>query len=1493
MPKFKEHKGRVTIVAIGASAGGLDPYERFFDITKDDSGVAYVIIQHLSPNFQSMMDELLARHSKMKIERVVDGMVVKPNTIYLNPPRTEMIISEGTFRLTDYSENKMLNLPIDTFFNSLAAEMGDASIAVVLSGTGSDGTKGANAIKAAGGVVMAQDLVSAKFGGMPGSIIKLGYADAVGNPEVLAENVGRLVRGLPLVVDPNRSEQKSPQQQIFQHLRERFGTEFNYYKTATIDRRLERRASLRNIKMEDYAFVVLNEPLEAEALYGDLLIEVTSFFRDPDAFEVLRTEVVPELALTMTKTRPVRIWVPGCASGEEAYSIAIMFAEYAREHNLDLSLKILATDIHHRSLDAASTGIYPRSSLGGLSQEQIERYFDTDDGTFQIKQHMRRMVVFSPHNILKDPPFTRMDLVSCRNVMIYFNDVAQQKTLALFHFSLRKEGFLCLGPSETTGKLESEFDSIHTKWRIYRKKRDVRLLESVSLLPETGAERDGFEAQNIRRSNTIGQSSPVVGPARQAHNDTLKELLRRYAPPGFLLNADGEIAHVFGDAGKFLRIESGLFSNRIVDLVDDEIKVIVSTGIERVKTARKLRFERKITTYNEDFGNHSVIIMIDMISQADAQQDFMLLTLERVKEESAPVDVSQILTMDTSEATGILQKRIADLERDLKATEESLQTTIEELETSNEELQATNEELMASNEELQSTNEELHSVNEELYTVSTEHQSKIEELMEVTDDLDHLLRATNIGIIFLDEDQYIRRFTQSAKETFNIISQDVGRPIDHITYRFEPMDLLVEIARVRQTGNTFEREIAVGDRWFMLRILPYRSSNGEILGSVITVIDVSDLKTAEHERAATRRNYETIVRDLTDFVIRWSPKSGIISFVNQVLSDELGIPAENLVGQEISTVGGFEKGNSTFAKLNGTKEQSYFENEVLRYDASGKEVFVSGSVRPILDDNQNIETLQMTCRNVTDQYEYHKAREILFHLQEAALPGNETKTIESILELGVNYLGMELGGFAHIKDDILEVSATYGKGDMKVGDKISLSDTVAGRKDDTNYVLSFEDVDNSELAGQTVSKTALSKSFICTDMKLGIEGFGRIAFRHSKVRERPFTDEEKMFVRMAGQTIENLSVHVAAQREMEYHKLHYLSVYDQAPFMRCNVNNDGEIVEANVVWQDQMGVSEEDSIGTPFVEFIEDPAFLENWKTFPRLKKADDGKYTGLTTLLSPAGKKMLIELTATKLIEPRTKEPVYLLAMVDVTEKWNHVERIESQNVDLEKANRGLSTFAYIASHDLQEPLRKIRQFAELLENDCAEVVNEDAKYYLDVITGASARISYLVKDILAYTTASNAEIEITQVNLSDILKEAVEETSAQIAETSAKVSVQDLPKVKGDQTALKLLFVNLISNALKYQDGKVTPKVDVKSRSLKNHYVIDVIDNGIGIQGGTDRDIFDPFVRLHSKVEFAGSGIGLAICKSVCDRMGWEISHKPNPSGGTIFSIKMDKSD
>ncbi len=890
----------VRVVGIGASAGGLEPLELLFSAMPTDLGMAYVVVQHLSPDFRSLMDELLARHTTMPINRVRDKMVIEPNAIYLIPPRKEMVIRGERLLLSDRSlDHNSLTLPIDIFMRSLAEARGEDAIGIILSGTGTDGCRGSLAIKESQGLVIVQEPKTAKFDGMPRSVIDADGAHVISSPSDIPALLKQFLSGTELR-DINGSDGTvalDPTRRILDLLRRRFGPEFGYYKWATVSRRIKRRALLKRINdLGEYAHLLASDDAELNALYSDLLIGVTTFFRDREAFKALQQHVISVLADRMDSSYQTRVWVAACATGEEAYSIAMMFAEHARLNQQVLNLKIFATDIHQASLEIASQGLYSADALRDLDPDLISRYFEAEGDRYRISAHLRRLIVFSAHNLIEDPPFTRMDLVTCRNFLIYLGSIAQRKVVALFHFAMRVGGMMFLGTSETPGELTDEFATLDSKWRIYSKRHDIRLRESTHLLPSIAPVEANRPRAAIDRSNAVS-----TGRQLQPAYDSI---LSKYAPPGLLIGLNSELLHTFGDANRYMSLHSGAFSSRLPDLIRDELRIAVTTAVDRV-----LRHGITVATkgiplaHSDDEKRGRVDIQVEPLSNTKDRQQYVLVTFhepERMDGSEAPgaSEQGEAVTVDSSELSSAVSARIRQLEHDLRTTEDSLQTTIEELETSNEELQATNEEMMASNEELQSTNEELHSVNEELYTVSAEHQRKIEELSQLTQDMDNLLRSTDIGTIFVDTNSRIREYTPAVAKTFNLMSHDIGRSIEHVTYRFHYPKLHEQIKAVLETGKSSEHEVEVDQVGsFLMRLNPYRDEQKEISGVVLTLVDISETKQAQQALLRETQRYEAVVRDQVESICRLDQDLRI-SFVNDAMCRAFDTRRDNLIGRD-------------------------------------------------------------------------------------------------------------------------------------------------------------------------------------------------------------------------------------------------------------------------------------------------------------------------------------------------------------------------------------------------------------------------------------------------------------------------------------------------------------------------------------------------------------------------------------------------------------------
>jgi len=847
------------IVGIGASAGGLESLEQMFKSMPTDTGVAFIVMQHLSPDHKSQMDFLLRRHTDMTVKVVDVEMSVEPNVIYLNPPTKDMIISGGRLLLSEKDPARGFTLPIDAFFRSLAQDVGSRAVGVVLSGTGSDGARGVQDIHAAHGLVICQTEDTAKFDGMPRASIETGVADMVLDPEAIGDSLRRYQEqnrdAQQLAEDDALTVVLSPEQQIFQLLNNRYGVDFSGYKTTTVGRRIDRRVKLEGERsVAAYAERLREDHEELDALYKDLLIGVTRFFRDQDAFAILEESIIPKIVANARETNSeIRVWTAGCASGEEAYSLAILFAEAISKTGEDLPLKIFATDIHPDSLAAASAGVYPESTLEEMSQSRRAKFFTRGKRGFTVNRRIRQSVVFARHSIIRDAPFTRLDLITCRNLLIYFQPPAQKKALSLFHFGLKAGATLFLGTSEGPGPLSDEFEAISGEHRIYRKRRDIQLPREM---------RVPFDA-------------PVLGAdqkstAKKRHTPSLKiydQLLARHMPPSLLIDENMDLLHSFGGAEKYLEMRGGRASTKVLEMIDPRLRTPLAGALQHaLRKDQPVRYSG--VGMSTGLARESCTLEVEPFFDSQKNTKHLLVSFQDVA--SVPIDAPVESTIADAAA-----ERIDSLESDLRMSQENLHAVIEELEAGNEELQAGNEELVASNEELQSTNEELHSVNEELYTVNAEHQRKIVELTELTNDIDNLLSSTDIGVLFLDRELCIRKFTPQIAESFHLQVQDVGRRIDHFSHNIETRDLRAQLAQVLESGEPSEFEVTQDPgKIHLLRMLPYRAA-GRVDGVVLTLIDLTSIKRAEAENqrlaAIVQNSADAIIlQDLEGKILSWN-----------------------------------------------------------------------------------------------------------------------------------------------------------------------------------------------------------------------------------------------------------------------------------------------------------------------------------------------------------------------------------------------------------------------------------------------------------------------------------------------------------------------------------------------------------------------------------------------------------------------------------------------
>ncbi len=901
------------IVGIGASAGGLAAFEAFFAgmPAAADTGMAFVLVQHLAPDHKSLLSELIRRYTPMTVFEVEDGMVVKPNCAYIIPPGRDLAFLHGTLQLLEPSEPRGHRLPIDFFFRSLAQDQRELAIGIVLSGTGSDGTQGVRAIKAEGGMVMAQNTASTEFDGMPLSAIGTGLVDYELPPAEMpaqliayaAHAFGKLPKSTTLWAPLVESAIK----RIFILLRAQTGHDFSRYKPSTIHRRIERRMAVHRIEgIDGYVKYLQQTPAEVESLFRDFLIGVTSFFRDPEAFQVLEDQVIPKLFANKSPGAVIRVWSTGCSTGEEAYSIAILLVEQMEALKASFTVQLFATDIDSQAIATARNGVYPASIAVDLSPERLARFFtaEADGSAYRIHKGIRDLLVFSEQDVIKDPPFSKLDLISCRNLLIYMGTDLQKRLIPLFHYALKPEGTLFLGTSEGVSEFDDLFTAIDRKAKLYRRKGDLhsqqRLALGRFLPPVTTTDASvGLPAER----GTAKSSAPGAKSLRET---TEQALLAQVTSAGVLVNAQGDILYLHGRAGLFLEPSPGEAGiNNILNMAREGLRRDLTFGLHKAVGTREsvVHPGLRVKTNGHFTTVNLTIRPVTSGPGASKEAPHFLVILEEAPL-AAPAPPPDVAACDDlapavhGTVSPEAAERIAALKAELRAKEDYLQSTHEELASSNEELKSSNEELQSTNEELQSTNEELQStneeletskeelqsVNEELATVNTELQTKVTDLSRANNDMNNLLAGTGIGTVFVDHQLRILRFTPAASTIINLIPTDVGRPVAHIVSNLVGYTSLVtDVRTVLDTLAPREAQVKTGDgKSYAMRIQPYRTLENVIEGAVISFVDVTEIvQTRDALRKANdllrlavvvRDAHDAItVQDLNGRTLAWNP----------------------------------------------------------------------------------------------------------------------------------------------------------------------------------------------------------------------------------------------------------------------------------------------------------------------------------------------------------------------------------------------------------------------------------------------------------------------------------------------------------------------------------------------------------------------------------------------------------------------------------------------
>ncbi|QJT09008.1 CheR family methyltransferase [Oceanidesulfovibrio marinus] len=1480
----------VCVVALGASAGGLEAFEEFFTNLPPSPGCAFVLVMHLDPNHKSMLPELLGKVTDMSVVQAEEGMKLMPNQIHVIPPNASMRVKNGMLHLSKPEERRGARRPIDEFFRSLAEETRDHTVGIIFSGTGSDGALGLKEIKFAGGLAMIQEPSTAKFDSMPMAARHAGAADVALPPSGLAARLADFLDKHGAVLpepDSHLSPDADALEQILAEVRRQTGRDLTSYKRTTLRRRVEKRLLLREREnLDQYRKLLESDDEEVQILLKEMLIGVTSFFRDAEAFQALEEHVLPEIFKAKPGKDPVRIWVPGCSTGEEVYSLAMLIHSYQDKRKDRRGLQIFGTDVDEEAIQKARTGRYQASAVEDIPLPYRQRYLRRDNGQFTIASSIRESVVFAPHDLVANPPFFRLDLISCRNLLIYLTNEAQKKVVPLFAYALNLGGFLLLGPSETLGPFAKYFKTIDNKWKIYERKEvpasrvDVPL---TSAAPWRG------------RFASTDQDAGKRPDARSILRDAITS---QFGPPSVLVNDSDEIIQIHGDVSPFLGLAEGDPSRDVYSAARKYIRPHVRSAMH------KARNDGEGVSYSgirSESGDDYLSLMAAPVKISGKHQ-FLLLSF--VAEQNKCTDEA-LPPIPVDEARDQLVKQLED---ELQDTSDKLQTTVEDLESANEELKSSNEELMSMNEELQSSNEELETsqeelqaLNEELSTVNAELQAKITELDEAKSDLENILRSSDIATIFIDRDLVIRQFTPAAKQFFHLEPTDIGRSLSHFSSTAQHADIIGWSKGVMKNLTPREEEVATQNgRQYLLRIYPYRTLEETIEGVVLTFVDITDRKAMEETLRISNERLALALSATGVGVYDHNVPLDNSAYYSDEWADLLGFRKEELPDQEHFMSWLSERVHPDDRDALNKKYERFVSGESQTCDVEirlqrkdGEYIWGRGVSRAVSRDKNGRAT-----RVVGLMMDVTKHKEIESELE--CRVNERTQQLNAILSSVQDYLYFldKDGRFIFANKKLLEL---WGK-------------------------------DESEAVGKTMKELGYDK-----EVEKSLQGGADEVFRTGKMVKNvthytsptgvvgsyenilaPVLNEDGKVEFVAGSS-RDITDRIQAEEELRTLAAELESSNNEAQRRAFQLEatirsmHDGVIVYANdgsvqMINDPAMRIFERDR------EFFDKPR-KERWKHFNisrngeqitpdeiALGRALRGKTmdSDTVTIQFESGKTIQLNINAAPVHDVDGGQIGAVAVLRDITKQLAHEKDLFEAKEQAQAANEAKSAFLANMSHELRTPLAGMLGMIDLIssERELAQV-----KEYANLATQAGKQLQVILNDILEL-----AQIEADRVILSQEttnLRTLIDEVCGiqRVYASSKGVSLtcgcsNEVPEtIVTDDKRVHQILSNLVNNAIKYtNDGRIELIVDLLPGETPQ-VRFQIVDTGVGMSSDEISRIFDKFYQAENYLTKAnkGVGLGLTITQKLVELLDGEIQVESEPGKGSTFTvilpIKRDK--